>query len=205
KSPNYTFKKRDGTDETLVKYYYDRYQLKIEDTTQPLLISKPSKKDRRAGQTGPLMLIPELCCVTGISDVMRSDFQFMKELATHTHIGPMSRFEKLTEFCHDIQNNQEAKDELKKWEISIDTGLVEFDGRLLESEQILYANRSIRYKHDEADWSREGRSLKHISCKNLKNWIVFYPSSLRELGDELINALYQVCVPFGMEVEYPTV
>ncbi len=94
--------------------------MKIEDTTQPLLISKPSKKDRRAGQTGPLMLIPELCCVTGrfyqidylirflkfllgISDVMRSDFQFMKELATHTHIGPMARFEKLTEFCHDIQ------------------------------------------------------------------------------------------------------
>ena len=53
-------------------------------------------------------------------------------------------------------SNQEAKDELKKWEISLDTGLVEFDGRLLESEQILYANRSIRYKHDEADWSREG-------------------------------------------------
>jgi hypothetical protein len=23
KSPNYAFKKRDGTDETLVKYYYD--------------------------------------------------------------------------------------------------------------------------------------------------------------------------------------
>lgn len=34
---------------------------------------------------------------------MRSDFQFMKELANHTHIGPMARFEKLTEFCHDIQ------------------------------------------------------------------------------------------------------
>lgn len=54
-------------------------------------------------------------------------------------------------------SNQEAKDELKKWEINVDTGLVEFDGRLLESEQILYANRSIRYKHDEADWSREGK------------------------------------------------
>jgi hypothetical protein len=50
-----------------------------------------------------------------------------------------------------------------------------------------------------------GRSLRHISCKNLKSWVVFYPSSLRELGDELINALYQVCVPFGMEVEYPNV
>jgi hypothetical protein len=56
---------------SLIIYYFfssvsiQRYQLKIEDTTQPLLISKQSKKDRRAGQTGPLMLIPELCCVTG--------------------------------------------------------------------------------------------------------------------------------------------
>ncbi len=111
----------------------------------------------------------------------------MKELATHTHIGPMARFEKLTEFCHDIQkwynwlidwfvlfnfffSNQEAKDELKKWEISIDTGLVEFDGRLLESEQILYANRSIRYKHDEADWSREGLMNKKKTRKICFKW-----------------------------------
>ena len=56
-------------------------------------------------------------------------------------------------------SNQEAKDELKKWEICLDNNLVEFDGRLLESEPILYANRSIRYKHDEADWSREGTAL----------------------------------------------
>jgi hypothetical protein len=56
-------------------------------------------------------------------------------------------------------SNQEAKDELKKWEICLDNNLVEFDGRLLESEPILYANRSIRYKHDDADWSREGTPL----------------------------------------------
>lgn len=66
-----------------------------------------------------------------------------------------------------VFSNQEAKDELKKWEINLDTGLVEFDGRLLESEQILYANRSIRYKHDEADWSREG-SNKQISLDFLE-------------------------------------
>ena len=66
-----------------------------------------------------------------------------------------------------ISSNQEAKDEFKKWEISLDTGLVEFDGRLLESEQILYANRSIRYKHDEADWSREGLAQSsHIRFPN---------------------------------------
>ncbi len=35
------------------------------DPGQPLLVSKPSKKDRRAGVTSPFLLIPELCCVTG--------------------------------------------------------------------------------------------------------------------------------------------
>ncbi len=77
-------------------------------------------------------------------------------------------------------SNQEAKDELKKWEISIDTGLVEFDGRLLESEQILYANRSIRYKHDEADWSREGlmnkKKKKGKSVSNENKKIFFFRS-----------------------------
>lgn len=65
-----------------------------------------------------------------------------------------------------VCSNQEARDELKKWEINLDTGLVEFDGRLLESEQILYANRSIRYRHDEADWSREG------SINEPMNWLL---------------------------------
>ena len=68
-------------------------------------------------------------------------------------------------------SNQEAKDELKKWEINVDTGLVEFDGRLLESEQILYANRSIRYKHDEADWSREGERGFSSSKNHASPWL----------------------------------
>lgn len=73
--------------------------------------------------------------------------------------------------------------------------------KLIGVERVLFYRIKKKFKIV----SFSGRSLKHIACKNLKNWIVFYPSSLRELGDELINALYQVCVPFGMEVEYPNV
>ncbi len=69
---------------------------------QPLLVSKPSKKDRRAGVTSPFLLIPELCCVTGISDTMRSDIPFMKEIASYTHVDANSRYNRLRQFVIDI-------------------------------------------------------------------------------------------------------
>lgn len=86
------------------------------DGIQPLLVSKPSKKDRRAGINSPFLLIPELCCVTGksflifffanqsnlcvgISDMMRSDFRFMREIAKYTHVDAPSRYDRLRQFA----------------------------------------------------------------------------------------------------------
>ncbi len=46
-------------------YLFKRYQLQIVDHTQPLLVSKPSRRNRRAGITGPILLIPEFCRETG--------------------------------------------------------------------------------------------------------------------------------------------
>ena len=82
RSPADTVTLRDKTECTFLKYYEDvrwfdsdlsfhlltllqKYQLKISDPAQPLLLSRPSKKNRRAGMTTPFMLIPELCCITG--------------------------------------------------------------------------------------------------------------------------------------------
>ncbi len=70
------------------------------------------------------------------------------------------------------------------------------------------------------DWSREGRSMRHISAKSLHNWIVVFPAREEQTALGLIDALIQVCKPFGkfprlsysynlffyligMQVEYP--
>lgn len=42
------------------------YGIKITDRNQPLLLSKPKKKDIRRGQKGNIYLLPELCLLTGI-------------------------------------------------------------------------------------------------------------------------------------------
>ena len=42
-----------------------QYNLDIKDMQQPLLVSMPKKADQKRGQTDPILLVPELCRLTG--------------------------------------------------------------------------------------------------------------------------------------------
>lgn len=49
----------------------------------------------------------------------------------------------------------------------------------------------------EADWSRDGRSLAHLSAKHLDRWILIYSPRDSQVADSFVEALYKVCSPFG--------
>ncbi|CAF4441385.1 unnamed protein product [Rotaria sp. Silwood2] len=157
KTPQITFSRRDGKDISLIDYYQERYQLQIVDHTQPLLVSKPSRRNRRAGITGPILLIPEFCRETGISDSMRNDFNLMKELASYTHIEPTPRYQSLIDMVNTINTSPRCRQYMSKWNLRLDDNLVELEARTLEPETINYSDRSVRYKQQEADWSRDGK------------------------------------------------
>jgi aubergine-like protein len=59
-------------------YYKNRYGITIRDESQPLLIVKASEKSQRDGNDGPVILVPELCNMTGLADSQREDFKLMK-------------------------------------------------------------------------------------------------------------------------------
>ena len=42
-----------------------QYNIKITDMQQPLLVSMPKARDVKRGQTDPILLVPELCRLTG--------------------------------------------------------------------------------------------------------------------------------------------
>ena len=44
---------------------FQTYELKVQEMQQPLLVSRPKERDMRRGQEGPLLLVPELCTMTG--------------------------------------------------------------------------------------------------------------------------------------------
>ena len=89
---------------------------------------------------------------------MRTDFQFMKELSTLTHIDVRERYNRLRGLVTDIDQyvmgevlhrerlkivcfnfrSKGCQEELAKWDLKLDNDLIKFEARLLESEQILY-------------------------------------------------------------------
>ena len=49
-----------------------------------------------------IKLVPELCFMTGLTDVMRADFRIMKELGNYTRLTPPQRqvFISFQKYCH---------------------------------------------------------------------------------------------------------
>ncbi|CAF5215872.1 unnamed protein product, partial [Rotaria magnacalcarata] len=134
---------------------------------------------------------------------MRNDFNLMKELASHTHIEPTPRYQSLMDMVNTINTAPRCRQYMSKWNLRLDDNLVELEARTLEPETINYSDRSVRYKQQEADWSRDGRSCRHLKPGHLDKWLVVYEGKQKPIANELINTLYNVCTPMGMRVEYP--
>lgn len=69
-TPATTWKDREGNDQSYADYYKKQHSISIKDMKQPILISR--KELRVSGQKDKLELafglIPELCCMTGLTD-----------------------------------------------------------------------------------------------------------------------------------------
>ena len=45
--------------------FCQHHTIDVRDLNQPLLVSRPKKADIRRGMDGPILLLPELCTITG--------------------------------------------------------------------------------------------------------------------------------------------
>ena len=53
-----------------MEYYKEKYNVDIQDDTQPLLVVKPNRREQRAGAPDIIYLVPELCLITGMSNTL---------------------------------------------------------------------------------------------------------------------------------------
>jgi aubergine-like protein len=60
--------RKEDTDISYVDYYKNRYQVVVRNPTQPLLVSRPTRRDVNRGDDKPIYLLPELCGMTGLTD-----------------------------------------------------------------------------------------------------------------------------------------
>lgn len=73
-SPSSTFETKTGPI-SFVDYYRTKYNITIRNSTQPMLVTRSTDRQRRGGEAETILLIPELCRPTGLTDQQRNDFR----------------------------------------------------------------------------------------------------------------------------------
>lgn len=137
KTPESTFQLKDGSQLSFSQYIQQKYNINVQVKDQPMLMSRSKPREIRAGMPETVLLIPELCQLTGLTDRQRENFHLMRALADHTRVGPQGRIEKLMNFSRRMRNSQECMNEIRKWDLNVADSLVRFTGRMLPPETIV--------------------------------------------------------------------
>merc|ERR1719323_301032 len=204
KSPMEEFDGRDGTKTSLQKYYAERYNKSIKDPKQPLIISIPKMSEQRAGNTGPIYLVPELCNMTGLSDEQRANFKLMSDMGQFTRQDPVKRTQVLKKFSERLGSTAQVKEDMQAWNLQLSKELLQLRGRILDQEVIFGGGASkATYKVDNADWGNCLRNWKQISVVNLSKWVVIMNSKDEEVTKDFVQQIKKVAPTLGMTVSAP--
>ncbi|XP_051173756.1 piwi-like protein Siwi isoform X2 [Leptopilina boulardi] len=200
--PNSTFKLRNGEDISYKDYYSQKYGIRIRNDSQPMLVSRSKPKERRSGQAELIYLVPELCRTTGITDEMRSSYQTMNALATHTKLEPRQRIERLMSFNRRLLGEKKIVDELEEWGLKLDNKLVQLPGRVIQKDKIIMAHGMTLTPRGN-NWDGEVRSNEMLVTCHLKDWIIVSTSRMRRDTTELVNCIMRAANGMRFRVEQP--
>ncbi|XP_060256810.1 piwi-like protein 3 isoform X8 [Ovis aries] len=198
-SPSSTFTKSDGSEISFVDYYKERYGTVVTTLNQPLLITKGKwKKSRQDTPHQPIMLVPELCHLTGLTDDMRKDSRMMGDLSTHTRMDPDRRQHKLLTFMDSLRKNNAVQKELRDWNLELEEGFLSLSGRTLQDVRIRQGRRV--FDNHKADWSRNTREVPLLRAVSLDHWLIVYTKGNYETALTLQQNLQRVTPRMGITV-----
>lgn len=201
--PTSTFPTKDGA-KSFMQYYTERYGLNISDGSQPLLITRPSARDIRAGRTDPVLLVPELCRTTGLTDSMRSNFQMMKIMGEYTRMDPTKRVERLKAFSKRINETPASSQVLSQFGVKMDANLLRVQGRILPCEQILFGGgKIVSYDPVSADWTPAIRNNSMYHNEDCIRWVLMYPSKLKSVVEDFLQLMLEVAKGLNYHIGSP--
>ncbi|XP_058053389.1 protein aubergine-like [Anopheles bellator] len=202
-TPSSTFTKKDGTAITFLQYFQDTYNRRIRDPKQPMLVSTPTMRQKRAGILTPIYLVPELCQTTGITDDMRKDMRLMRTIADHTRIGADKRIERLERFNNRLNTSPASREVFTYWKTELDRRLVELPARVLGQEQVFFGGERSVPSGPEADWTHAFRENRMFKAVPLQRWHVICEQRSERTINDFIGILTKVSVKLGFQIAPP--
>nr|CAQ03959.1 piwi-like protein 1 [Isodiametra pulchra] len=195
-NPLSTFERKTGP-VTYKAYYKEHYDENVTDDRQPLLISLPKPRDQRRGMDQPILLIPELCYITGISDELRNDNRFMLEMGKITRTGPLEKANTMIELVNGFKSKQEVKDSFDFWNMRLDRGLVQMTGIKLHPAEVHFQQRAD-YNTATADFQGCLRNAKFRVPINVQKYCILFTGQNSQNAQKLVEGLGRAGRGFGM-------
>lgn len=162
-----------------------------------MLVSTPTERDIRGarGRDEPVQqinLVPELCTPTGYTDEMRRNFNLMRDVATHTRVGPASRIAKLLQFNQRVQTTPTSIQCFRDYSLDLSRDLVSIPARQLPSRMIQLGQQRTEEPRN-ADWTNafQGRHSMYRS-EQLKRWTAIVPNNLAKDAEGFLKVLLEV-------------
>uniref|UniRef100_A0A182MXI9 Piwi n=1 Tax=Anopheles dirus TaxID=7168 RepID=A0A182MXI9_9DIPT len=203
-TPSSSFTKADGTSITFMEYFQTRYNVRIRDPQQPMLVTAPSARQKRQGCNNLLLLVPELSRMTGITEEMRKDFHLMRSIADQTRLRPDKRLERLAAFNQRLQNTPATREVFGFWKTELDRRLLEVPGRILEQELIVFGqDRPGIAAGRKAEWNQAFRNNHMQSSVELRRWAVLVEGSGSHAAYDFVRLMMDVGNGMGFRISEP--
>lgn len=184
KASTYTFNYRDE-EITLIEYMKRAHNVNLNDPNQPLLIVRPTERQRRGGREDNIFLVPEQCFLTGMTDKMLADYDLKASMASVTQQCPRIRVQTLNDFLQKFHSKERIKSEMEGWGLEVDQNLLMTNGRIMRPEKLLSINDTTGYHYDQATGNFE-REMKDKAMREpirISNWaIVFTRDSSEQMN-----------------------
>ncbi|XP_017059225.2 protein piwi [Drosophila ficusphila] len=202
-TPKSTFSCK-GRDISFVDYYQNKYNIRIRDHNQPLLISKNRDKAQKTNADELVVLIPELCRVTGLTDDMRANFQLMRSMAAYTRMKPQQRIDRLRSFNQRLQSTPESVKVLKDWHMDLDRKLTEVQGRIIKPQKIVFLDSKVS-AGETADWTRQFRDQRMLTTPSngIDRWAIIAPEKSSHSLRTLLQNLFRAAGGMGLNIRSP--
>lgn len=203
-NPKKTFKCKDK-DVSFIDYYYQKYRIRIRDPKQPLLISKSKERQFKSENEEFVILIPELCRATGLTDAMRNNFQLMRAMADYTRMNPDRRIERLRVFNRRLLETESSVKILNDWNMKLDKNMVELKGRVLEPQNIVFYDKRKVNAGEQADWQKSFRDHGMLSTpsRGLDRWVVIAPNRSTRDVRNFVDSLMRVASTMQFQIRRP--
>ncbi|GAU99725.1 hypothetical protein RvY_10682-2 [Ramazzottius varieornatus] len=165
------------TSQSYADYIKVRYHKTTSNMKQPMLVVKPSNKAMRRRKDAPeILLIPELCQMTGYTDKIKGDFQIMKQVTNVTKMSVTDRMNKINEYIKKLTGHPAVQEQLDAWGTKYHSEMINLPARLLNPQVIVQGGDQFTYQSNNADWLSMTRSKRADKCPREVNhlWMLLH-------------------------------